>query len=94
MTGTVRDPVDLVRSATAALLEALVQGQVSPRPDRDGSGPHTAVLDELARLAQLAAVLAGTATGRRSNDVDRAAGELAAAVVAMRDDPTRDDIRP
>ncbi|MDT7743976.1 MAG: hypothetical protein QOE59_3054 [Actinomycetota bacterium] len=94
MTENAPEPVKLVRGATTALLEALSQGPIRPRPDLDGSGPHTAILDELARLGQLVAVLAGTATGRRSNEVERAAGELAAALVAMRDDTTRNDVRP
>jgi hypothetical protein len=31
---------------------------------------------------------------RRSLDVERAAGELASALVALRDDSTRNDVRP
>ncbi len=88
------DPVQLVHDATTALLAALVQGRLHPRPELDGSSPPTAILDELARLGQLTAVVAHTATGRRSIEVERAAGELAAALVAMRDDPTRNDVRP
>jgi hypothetical protein len=52
---------------------------------------------ELARLVPLVSVLAHTATGRRRNDVERAAAELAAAelaaaLVALRDDLSRHDI--
>jgi hypothetical protein len=92
--GRARDPVQLVRGATAALLQALTQGQVQPRPELDGSGPHSVILEELARLGQLTAVVAHTVTGRRSIDVERAAGELASALVALRDDSTRNDVRP
>jgi hypothetical protein len=87
------DQVQQVQAATSALLDAVLQGRVPVRPDLDGSGPSSAILGDLARLAPLVAVLAHTATGRRSNQVERAAAELAAALVALRDEPARHDLR-
>ena len=39
------------------------------------------------------AVVSHTATGRRSNRVEHAAAELAAALVALREEPARHDLR-
>jgi len=87
------DQVQRVQAATSALLDAVLQGRVQDRPDLNGSGPSARILDDLARLAPLVAVLAHTATGRRSNRVEHAAAELTAALVTLRDEPARHDLR-
>jgi hypothetical protein len=87
------DQVQRVEAATSALLDAVLQGRVPERPDLGGSDPPSRLLEELARLAPLVAVLAHTATGRRSNKVEHAAAELTAALVTLRNEPERHDLR-
>jgi hypothetical protein len=81
--------VSLIRGAARQLGEAMVAGRVTADVPRDGAGhPRAVVLDELAGLVSLVAVIAQTTLGRRSVEVEAAAGEFLAALCALRDDLT------
>jgi hypothetical protein len=70
------------RAATRTLLRALAQGAPPlPTGDRRSDESAAELLDELARLPSLIAVLATTGTHRSAPDVERAAASLARALV-------------
>lgn len=77
-------PPQLVLAASTALQNALLQGSTVPRPELDGSGPRSVLLDELARIATLVAAVAQTSTQSRDLDVERSAAELSTALIALR----------
>jgi hypothetical protein len=79
----------LIRGAARQLSEAMLAGRVAADVPRDGAGhPRAVVLDELAGLVSLVAVIAQTTLRRRSVEVEAAAGAFSAALCAQRDDLT------